>query len=77
MKVYRTRVDGQLVAHSYLLAWEDLSTGGTGDYNDMVVRIDGVQAVQGSAVPVPEPATMLLFGLGTLVAGIAVRKQLH
>jgi len=73
MKVYRTRVDGQLVAHSYLLAWEDLPASGGGDYNDMVVRLDGVQAVQGSAAPIPEPATMLFFGCGLLLTGMAIR----
>ncbi len=67
--VYQNRMDGQLVPHSYVLAWEDLPNLGDADFQDMVVRLDGVQAVQGSGAPVhpgavPEPATIVLMGIG-------------
>ncbi len=74
MKVYRTRLDGQLVAHSYLLAWEDLPNLGDADFQDMVIRIDGVQAVGGSAAPVPEPATVIFFALGLAATGLGMRR---
>ncbi len=46
---------------SYILAWEDLAGGGDKDYNDMVLKVESV-----SPAPVPEPATMFLFGSGLI-----------
>ena len=45
-------------AGSFVVAWEDYYRGGDGDYNDLVLRIDGGEE------PVPEPTTLSLIGLG-------------
>ena len=50
----------------YILAWEDLPFNGSDlDYNDFVVMVESVH-------PVPEPATLGMFGLGILLIGAAV-----
>lgn len=57
-------------SNEYILAWEDLAGGGDKDYDDFIVMVESV-----SPAPVPEPATMLLFGTG--IAGLTgmVRRR--
>ena len=51
----------------WILAWED--GGGDFDYNDQVFLIEDIE-------PIPEPATLLLFGTGLAsLAGYARRKS--
>ncbi|MBN1764417.1 MAG: DUF4114 domain-containing protein [Sedimentisphaerales bacterium] len=51
--------------NSYVIAWEDLSADGSwcdfdGDYNDLIVQVNGAQPV----IPIPEPIPLILFASG-------------
>lgn len=60
---------GEFHGCNFVIACEDLAGNG-GDYNDMIVAIDDV-----SPAPVPEPATMALFGMGLMGLGFMRRRR--
>ncbi len=61
---YGTGATAVTLGKPYLVAWEDMPwdglTLGDEDYDDIIYLFDKV-------APIPEPSTVLLFGLGTLI----------
>lgn len=48
-KVYRTSINNQIIPFSYIICWENWIDA---DYQDMIVRIDGVEAIPAVNQPV-------------------------
>ncbi len=67
-----------LFTTTFLLAFEDISTAGgdglpgDGDYNDLVVEVTFIGTTPFDP-PIPEPASVVLLGMG--MAGMALRKR--
>lgn len=64
------RPPGLFTSNHFLFAWEDIAYANADrDFNDMVILMESI-------APVPEPATMLLLGVGILGMGVIGRKKL-
>ena len=59
---------GVWAANEYILAWEDATGGGDGDFTDMVLIVESVN-------PIPEPASTGLLGLGLVAMAVAMRRR--
>jgi hypothetical protein len=59
--------------NEFVMAWEDLPFSSWDyDYNDFVVMVESVNGV----VPVPEPGTLALFGMGLMGLGLVRRRRI-
>ncbi|GHT44440.1 hypothetical protein FACS189454_01820 [Planctomycetales bacterium] len=61
------------IENAFMFAWEDLNWGNNFDYNDMVYIMTNVTPNMLTATP--EPATMLIIGLGLAGLGLARRRK--
>lgn len=67
--VFRTKdAQGEYIPYDYIVAFEDKQLIGDADYNDIVIRIQNVEAV-------PEPSTAVLAMLTMLGIGAWIRRR--
>ena len=58
---------GNVIPCSYLIGVEDLHSGGDGDHNDFVFRMQGANLI-------PEPSTWVSVGVGSLLMTVRRRR---
>ncbi|MEP0829083.1 MAG: T9SS type A sorting domain-containing protein [bacterium] len=50
-RIFPTKIGAEVVPYSYLICWEDLEGGGDNDFQDMIVRINGVSVEPAQVSP--------------------------
>ena len=59
----------------FAVGFEDLDGGGDFDYDDNVFSFTGAVIADPHSTPVPEPATLTLFGFGLVAAKRYIRRR--